>query len=147
MKMENWSFVAMEYYGLIFNRTYLISIKEGCIEGKVCRGLTAAHVTVGDPLTKYVTGKLAVSGDLQDSRSYIDQTKVKQTNSANFSIPLSAIKSVEFNPNRKWGMGGYPHNGRVFIEAFRKRREFIVLGCQNGKEIAERLRSASAVEI
>ncbi|MBB3059920.1 hypothetical protein FHS09_000733 [Microbulbifer rhizosphaerae] len=144
--MKNWSFVAMEHYGLILNRTYLISIKEGKIEGKICRGLTAAHVTFGDPLTKYATGILAVSGDLENSRSYIEKKKLKQTSSANFSIPLSEIKSVEFNPNRKLGMGDYPHDGRVFIEVFRKKREFIILGNQNGKVIADRLRSASALE-
>ncbi len=135
----DWSFVAMEYYALILNRTFLITIKDGALCGVVCSGLTSIEGG-GDPLTKTATGKLAVHGNLDDPKSYVNAERIKQPSNANFSIPLSKISKVTYDPRKKWGMGYYPHDGRVFVEAEGKKREFIILGNQSGKEIAERLR-------
>jgi hypothetical protein len=50
---------------------------------------------------------------------------------------LSDIKSAIYNPSKKFGMGYYPHDGRVIIETFdNKKREFIILGNQSGESIA-----------
>ncbi len=139
LENPDWSFVAMEYYALILNRTYLITIKDGALCGVVCRGLISVEGGE-DPLTRIVTRKLAVHGNLDDPKSYVDAERIKQPSSANFSIPLSGISTVTHDPRKKWGMGHYPHDGRVFVEAAGKKREFIILGNQSGKEIAERLR-------
>jgi hypothetical protein len=139
MKNADWSFVAMEYYALILNRTYIITIKDGALCGVVCRGLTSIE-SGNDPLAKIATRKLAVHGDLNDPKSYVNVERIRQPNSANFSIPLSDISLVEHDARKKWGMGYYPHDGRIFVRAVGKKREFIILGNQSGKEIAERLR-------
>lgn len=138
MENADWSFVAMEYYALILNRTYLISIKDGALCGVICRGLTSVE-GAPDPLTMIVTAKLAVHGNLNDPKSYVDAKRMKRPSGANFSIPLSQISMVKYDPRKKWGMGYYPHDGRVFVEAAGGKREFIILGNQSGKEIAEHL--------
>ncbi|HJY06951.1 MAG TPA: hypothetical protein VJ323_11600 [Bryobacteraceae bacterium] len=53
---------------------------------------------------------------------------------------LSEITSVAYNPRKKWGMGYYPHDGRVIVQTLKRQREFIILGNQSGQQIAQRLR-------
>ena len=37
---------------------------------------------------------------------------------------------------KKWGMGYYPHDGKVYVKTKNgKKKEFIILGSQSGKEI------------
>ena len=58
-------------------------------------------------------------------------------NKTNFLLKTSDIKSAVYNPAKKFGMGHYPHDGRVTIETYdNKKREFIILGNQSGKSIA-----------
>ena len=92
----------------------------------------------GDSLTRYITAQLAVHGDLNDPNSYIGHTSIRPSR-ANFALSHADITSVIFNPKKKWGMGPYPHDGRVIVETSTRRREFIILGKQSGREIAERL--------
>ena len=133
---NSWSFVAMQYYALILNRTFVVSVDAMGISGTVCRGLTG--VEGGDSLTRYITAQLAVHGDLNDPNSYIGHTSIRPSR-ANFALSHADITSVIFNPKKKWGMGPYPHDGRVIVETSTRRREFIILGKQSGREIAERL--------
>ncbi len=66
----------------------------------------------------------------------IDESII-EANKTNFLIKLSDIKSAIYNPSKKFGMGYYPHDGRVIIETFdNKKREFIILGNQSGESIA-----------
>ena len=132
-----WTFVAMEYYALILNRTYLVSVNDVGLSAAVCRGLTA--VEAGSGLTRYITGHLAVHGDLNDPNSYVSSQLVTRPSRANFTLSHSNITSVVYNPGKKWGMGPYPHDGRVIVGTPTQRREFIILGDQSGKEIADRL--------
>ena len=131
----------MEYYALILNRTYLVHVGDGQITGGVCRGLTAVEGG-GDRLTREVTAKLAVQGELNDPASYVDAVTLSKSHRANFAIELSEVQSVTYDPRKKWGMGYYPHDGRVTIATARERHEFIILGGQSGREIARRLNSA-----
>jgi hypothetical protein len=55
---------------------------------------------------------------------------------------LSDISTVEYNPKKKWGMGYYPHSGRVYINKAGRTREFIVLGKQSGSDVYARLKTA-----
>jgi hypothetical protein len=136
-----WSFVAMEYYAIVLNRTFLIRVGDSEITGSVCRGLTAV-AGGGDLLTREINGRLSVPGNLADPTSYVDQATLSKTHGANFVISLSKVKSVAYDPRKKWGMGPYPHDGRVTIVTAEKKREFIILGTQDGSEIAARLNSA-----
>lgn len=137
MENKEWSFVAMEYYALILNRTYLITVKNGALSGVVCRGLTS--LDGGDALSQM----FSIKGDMTDTKSYIDPKRLNQSNSANFSIPMAGITSVRYDPRKKWGMGPIPHDGKLYVEAAGKKREFIILGKQSGKEIADRLRAGA----
>ena len=138
---QTWSFVAMEYYALILNRTYLVRVGDGKITGSVCRGLTAVEGG-GDRLTREITAKLAVHGNLSDPASYVDDETLSKNHRANFAISLSQLQSVTYDPRKKWGMGYYPHDGRVTIVTPDQKREFIILGTQSGRAIATRLNSA-----
>jgi len=127
----------MEYYALILNRTYLVLVDGSCINGMVCRGLTSIESGIG--IASTLTERLAVHGDLNDPRSYVVGRQLISHNSANFAIPLSEVTSIAYNPGKKWGMGYYPHDGRVFIQTRLRRRELIILGDQSGQGIADRL--------
>lgn len=138
---QNWSFIAMEYYALILNRTYLVRVGDGKITGSICRGLTAVEGG-GDRLTREITARLAVHGNLSDPASYVDDATLSKSHRANFVISLSKVQSVAYDPRKKWGMGYYPHDGRVTIVTPEQKRELIILGAQSGLEIVARLKSA-----
>lgn len=131
----------MEYFALILNRTYLVSVEDGQLIGSVCRGLTAV-AGGGDSFTRAITAKLVVYGDLSDPASYVSAATLSKGHSANFAIALSAVRSVTYDPEKKWGMGCYPHDGRVIVATLERNREFIILGDQSGREIAHRLSAA-----
>ena len=63
--------------------------------------------------------------------------KIFELNKTNFLLKTSDIKSAVYNPAIKFGMGPYPHDGRITIETYdNKKREFIILGNQSGESIA-----------
>ncbi|MGD9583113.1 MAG: hypothetical protein AB7V26_05495 [Lysobacterales bacterium] len=82
---------------------------------------------------------LAVDGDLNDPGSYVNEHRLKRSSGANFSVRLEEICTVEYKPRKKWGMGYYPHDGRVLIGTAERTRELIILGNQSGQEISARL--------
>lgn len=142
-------FVAMEYCYLVLNRTFLVIKKEGLLIGIQGNGLVT--IEGGDDfLTELITSKMAVKGDLTNQYSYLKNKYLEkvanlnlidgsliEANKTNFLIKLSDIKSALYNPSKKFGMGYYPHDGRVTIETYdHKKREFIILGNQSGEKIA-----------
>ncbi len=66
---------------------------------------------------------------------------LKQISSANFRSALSEVTDVYHDPSKKWGMGQYPHDGKVYIEFGKSKREFIILGDQSGEKIANALKN------
>jgi len=132
-----WSFVAMEYYALVLNRTYVVSVSDREIRGKVCRGVTAAEGGIG--IARLITHRLAVQGDLNAASSYIDEERLSRPASGDFSTFLSDVTSIAYDHRKKWGMGPYPHDGRVVISTPSQMRELIILGSQSGRTIADRL--------
>lgn len=132
MNQSHWWFVAMEYYALILNRTFLLTISGDRLHGKVCHGITSID-------SGPVQSLMAVHGDLNDPKAYVKNDLLTKPNHADFSLPLASIISVEYTQKKKWGMGYYPHDGRVFVETATGKREFIVLGNQSGQQIASRL--------
>ena len=142
-------FVGMEYYYLIFNRTFLIIKTKGFLIGIQGNGLVSVEGGK-DILTRKITSNMAIKGDLTNPYSYLKNKylekitdldlvdgSILQTNKTNFLINVSDIKSAVYNPAKKSGMGPYPHDGRVTIETYdNKKREFIILGNQSGENIA-----------
>ena len=146
--IEGNHFVAMEYYGLILNRTFLILLAETHMIGVVANGLISVR-SAADPLTSIITDALSVHGDLHNPLSYLKEkylNRVKnlnllgddflKINRANFRIRFDEISEVTYDPRKKWGMGYYPHDGKVYVTTHGNRREFIILGDQSGRAIA-----------
>lgn len=142
-------FVAMEYYAAIMNRTFLVLVGEDSIVGIIVRGVTASNDR-GDPLTRLIAGKMSPDGDLANPMTYVDEKYRKKyndvdlisgdlskVNKANFRVALSEITGVSYDPSKKWGMGPYPHDGKVYIRVGRSERELIILGDQSGEKISE----------
>ena len=151
---ESNHFIAMEFYALVLNRTFLIVLHQGNMTGLKVNGQISAEGG-GDPITMAITNSMSVKGDLGNPNNYIKSkylkklaghdilgTDVLKVSSGNFRIPLSHIIETRHNPKKKWGMGPYPHDGRVFVTTRDlKKREFIILGNQSGQKIAELIRT------
>lgn len=145
---EGNHFVAMEYYWLVMNRTFLIILTKEKIIG--IQGNSAISVEGGkDILTKQITKSMAVRGDLTNPYSYLKNKYLNQIeyddlldgsilnkNKTNFIIDKRDVKNAYYDSSKKFGMGYYPHDGKVYIETYdNKKREFIILGNQSGQEI------------
>jgi len=139
MEASPWSFVAMEYYALMLNRTFLVSVTGERLVGVVCRGLTSEP---GPGIFNLLVAPMVVRGDLNDPRSYVSDRRLRASNRANFSIDLKDVKHVRYDKRKKWGMGQHPHDGKVYVEIADSQREFIILGTQSGEDIANRLLAA-----
>jgi hypothetical protein len=146
---SNNHFVAMEYYRLILNRTFVVLITGEYLIGVQANGLVSIE-TNHDPLLNATIGSLAIRGDLTNPYSYIKSKYFRKIenedltgpgllsrNKINFRINRKEIKRVDYDSSKKWGMGYYPHDGKVYVETFDgKKREFIILGNQSGSDIA-----------
>lgn len=142
-------FVAMEYYGLILNRTFLVVLTKEHLVGIKVNGLVAARYPDAG-LANAVVNPLVIDGDLDNPRSYMKQEQLEKLQDcelddgsvlklrrSNFMYRRSDIVSATHNPAKKAGMGYYPHDGRVIIRlANGRKRELIVLGNQSGGMIA-----------
>jgi hypothetical protein len=148
-------FVAMEYYGLVLNRTFLILVTDDYLIGLKVNGLVS-EVTKTDPLIDLMASPFAIKDNLENPYSYIKDKYLKKIsdldihsdeilkiNSSNFKINREDIAEVAHVKGKKWGMGDYPHDGKVTIKTREKGiREFIVLGSQSGSEIEKMLGAA-----
>lgn len=142
-------FIAMQYFAFILNRTYLVLLTSNRIIGLKVNGLVSIE-SGGNIITKEVSNTLAIKGDLQNPNSYInskyfnnlqelelDDENILMQNKSNFVIYRAEINNAYYDPKKKWGMGYYPHNGKVYIvTSDRKKKEFIILGNQDGHKIA-----------
>ncbi len=143
-------FVGMEYYFLILNRTFLIIKINNNLIGILGNGMISTEGGK-DILTRKITSSLAVKGDLTNPNTYLKNKYLEKIddvdlldgsilneNKANFIIKIKDIKEVKYNSNKKFGMGAYPHDGRITIETHNnnKIREFIILGNQSGQKIS-----------
>ncbi len=141
------TFIAMEYYAFILNRTFEVYL---CADGLV--GIKVAGV-VGASL-------LYTQSKYRNPRSFINDRFLKRydgqeicgheilgKDSHNFKLLFSNIDSVDFIAKRKWGMGPVPHSGLLSIKFknIPRPRELILLGDQDGyvisKEIIAKIQS------
>ncbi|MEO7486170.1 MAG: hypothetical protein ABIU77_03680 [Ferruginibacter sp.] len=142
-------FVAMQYYGLILNRTFLVIMVSDLLIGIKVNGLVSVE-SGGSMIAKELSATMTINGDLQNPYSYIKSKyiddvadlelldgSILSNQKSNFIIRRSDIKNARYDPRKKWGMGYYPHDGKVYIETTDgKKKEFIILGNQSGHTIA-----------
>lgn len=142
-------FIAMQYYGLILNRTYLVLMTNDRIIGLKVNGLVSVDGG-GNILAKELSKTMTVKGDLQNPYSYVKSkyinrlqdlelvdSEIVEQDRSNFVIKRAYIINAYYDPRKKWGMGYYPHDGKVYVETNDgKKKELIVLGSQSGHRIA-----------
>ena len=142
-------FVAMEYYWLILNRTFLILLTDNELIGIKVHGPIGAESS--DPLIGLLP--LTIDGDLENPYSYIAGKYIERikdidlnseaflsVNKSNFRIKKLEIVEAKYDKNKKWGMGHYPHDGKVCVKTRdNSKREFIILGSQSGQDIEKRI--------
>jgi len=145
-------FVAMEYHTLILNRTFLILLTNDYLIGLQGNGVVS--VEGGHNLfAREISKAMSIRGDLNNPYSYLKgkyirsienenlfDGSVTRKNKTNFVIDKKDISNAIYDEKKKWGMGPYPHDGKVYIETKDgKKREFIILGDQSGHKIANRI--------
>lgn len=131
-------FAAMEYYALILNRTYKVSVTDQMLVGATVRGLVISPLVVTSSM---LTQEFWVRTQTAKKYERIDLTSAKllQMHSANFQVHWNDIAQTEYRAGRKWGMGSVPHSGRLVLQLRDGRqRELILLGRQNGNALKEK---------
>jgi hypothetical protein len=145
-------FIAMQYYGLILNRTYLVIMTSELLIGIKVNGLVSVE-SGGNIIAKELSATMTIKGDLQNPNSYVKKKYIDRVqefdlldgsiltlDKSNFLIQRAEIKNAWYDPKKKWGMGYYPHDGKVYIETNAgKKRELIILGNQSGQKIANQI--------
>ena len=124
-------FIAMQYYALILNRTFVVFTSPEGIYGWKVEGIVAA----GRGASRYFEPYQQM---LEDPAQLPSQEAVRKLSNlpGGFFISRSSITGVEFNPKPKWGMGGIPHSGRIEVKHISGRTaEFILLGKVDGEAI------------
>jgi len=115
-------FVAMEYYALIWNRTYVVFVApEGLYGWKATGAVTSARPNYFQPYADL----------LEDPEMMQDYDAIRKLSElkGGFFIRRSDIVSAKIIYRQKWGMGFIPHCGRIRIHLTTgKSREFILLG-------------------
>ena len=138
-----WSFVALEYYALILNRIYLV-----CVGSRVVTGLYMGGPVAGLPFPETAWDPGFWISERRMRRyagTDVSDPRTRSLHLFNFQLARDAISRVRFNGRPKWGMGPVPCSGRIHIDwAAGPRREFILLGRQDGPGICERLRPMAA---
>lgn len=126
------TFIAMQYYAGILNRTVKVYVLEDLL----------SVTTIGGPLATPVF----VTEEWYDPNFYIDQTLASElekfnplskpfllVGKTNYQIQRSSIARVEYDPTDKWGMGSVPHSGKILVQIIDgNEHEFILLGSQDG---------------
>jgi hypothetical protein len=148
---ENNYFVAMEYYGLILNRTFLVILTESHLIGMVSNGLVNTRIAP-DPWTAMLTHGFSVQGNLYNKNTYISEKQLKRLSSidllsndflkldrANFRISYADISEVFYDPHKNWWAFCRPCDGKIYLSTADKKREFLILGNQSGLDISRRI--------
>ncbi len=134
-------FVAMEYYWLILNRTYVVFIAPEGLYGWRAQGPR----TNSDPSYFEPFQEMIEDNEFMRNRRVIE--KLSRL-AGGFFLDRSAIVSVEAVDRRKWGMGGIPHTGRIHLRlSTGQSREFVTLGSVNPESVRDRIAAALGVGV
>jgi len=131
-------FVAMEFFWLILNRTFIVFIApEGLYGWRACGPVTNADRSFFQPYQDMA--------DDPDFMRDLDAIERLSRLRGGFFIERPAIAAIEVNDRPKWGMGGIPESGRVVLcLTSGKTREFILLGSVYPDTIRDRISLGSA---
>jgi hypothetical protein len=135
-------FVAMEYFALILNRSFIFFITAEGLWGLKFRGpVSSRWPEFYKPIEAFLDDPEMEPGSIAFNE-FIDDPKA-------FLIPYDEIKSAQFVAKAKWGMGPISHSGILTLALVKGgRREFILLGAAYGdgirNAIAARLLPGSA---
>lgn len=126
-------FVAMEYYALICNRTFVVFITPEGLYGWKARG----PVTAEDPMYFEPFANILEDPSLMQDREAIRKLSDLK---GGFFISRSEIVSADVIHGRKWGMSRIPHSGRIKVRlSSGKARDFILLGSFSPESIQQRI--------
>ena len=115
-------FVTMEYYNLIWNRTFVVFIANEGLYGWKALGATTGK----DKLYFQPFEALVHEEEFMRDRIRIQKLAALR---GGFFIPRDTISNVEVSDKKKWGMSGIPHSGRIRItQQDGSWRELILLG-------------------
>jgi hypothetical protein len=128
-----FGFVAMESTAFTGHRTFIIFLAREALYawraqgsfGSVAPSVFASYAEL-----------------LKDESFTRDLAKIKGLAAlpGGFVLSRSRLRSVEFTPKRKWGMGAIRHSGSIFITSESgHRREFILLGEVDGLAIQQKI--------
>jgi hypothetical protein len=132
-------FVAMQYYALILNRTYKVFITDRMLCGAKVTGLVASPLSPEPDQLEPDYWARTLEATLYE-RIDVTSPLFLRMNGANFQIPWTGIREIEFSTAEKWGMGNVPYSGRIFLRLKSGRsKELILLGTQDGPGLREML--------
>ena len=138
-------FIAMEYKGMS-NCIYKVYVTDSLIYGAKVNGYITVEPNFG-------MGRSIPKDRMHDPEAYVDRTMDKYDDALpyhaaflrndmdNFIIRRSDIRKISHNPKKKWGMGYYPHAGRIEIETIRTPenrrgdRALILIGDQDPEKV------------
>jgi hypothetical protein len=124
-------FVAMEYFALILNRSFVVFITpEGLRGWKFC-----GPVGNRDSLYFKSVEEMLDDPEVEPASRDFEEWMSERPG---FFIPRKQIVSADFVPTKKWGMGSIPHSGKLYVQLTENRkREFILLGNADGEYLRE----------
>ena len=125
----------MEYYLGILNRTYQIFVTPGVIAGGFVNSVMAAPPCLPDD---WFSPLRYARQELVEKYKHLspESEDFKNVSRFNFQYPRAEIQAFWYSPTMKWGMRTIAHSGKLYIRlASGKKREFILLGLQQGKVI------------
>lgn len=140
VKVPMSGFVAMEYYWLALNRTYVIFIAPEGLYGWLAQGPVAA------PDHAYFEPYERMLRDELFTRNHAVIQKLSLLRGG-FFFGRSEIASIVDDDRKKWGMGELPHTGTIRVRLVSgESREFIVLGRTNTGRIRHKIISIMGVK-
>lgn len=128
-------FAAMEYYGLILNRSFLVYVSEKGLYGlKFDDMADSKQPEFFKPALEELDNPWFTPGTEAFDKAMMQSKR-------NFFIDRSQIEAVTFDPSSKWGMGKIPHVGRLRLRLKTgKKRDLILLGHAYGDGISRYIR-------
>lgn len=141
LKTSLYAFVAMEFYALMWNRTFAIFVApEGLYGWKASGVVTNSDRRFYEPLRELVTDP--------DLASDLPAIRKLAAVRGGFFYPRAEITAVSSDGKSQWGMGGIANSGHVTVRlASGKRRKFIVLGEAIPEEVRDRIATTLGVGI
>jgi hypothetical protein len=130
----------MEYYLGILNRTYQVFVTPTTIVGAFVTSVMAAPI--GLPRYWFVPSNYANKKRLEKYKQISPESEDFKSYSPlfNFQYLRAEVRRFWYDTTIKWGMGTVAHSGKLYMELLSgRKREFILLGLQQGKEILQHL--------